>query len=510
MKQIITNFNNFIKKTIFKVQNKTNNKFNINNLFKAQKKTNNKFNISKFNKYLITFISLLFFYLFYLLIPILYDKGWVQNNIENQLLKEFKTNFSITHDISYRILPSPHFLIKDSKIFRKSGGKIAALADVKFLKVFVSQKNFFNKEKITLKNIKINEANFSLLRSDFKLLKKNSVKKFSNKKIEVNKSNIFFKNDSNETISIIKISKAFLFLDSENLLNLFNLNGKVFNVPFRLDFVKRFNPLNSKEINITIKKLKLKIFDIYNNEQDKINNGKNSISFLNFTFNTDYKIKDDIVTFSSSDSKIKNTKINYNGDLSINPFNLNLNLNIDDYDLHELLNINLILNEVIKTQLLFNENISINTTIKTNSNLNNGLFQNTKINLNIINGKINFDETKFINKKIGSLDMANSNLFYNKDRLILNTDIIINVDNANKFFSLLQTNKKYRKPIKDILINLDYDFLTNQIEFNNFKIDNKKVNNELLSILGDFKDNNINNWNKSRRILNNIFENYEG
>ena len=53
MKQIIKNFNNLIKKTIFKVQNKTNNNFKISN----------------FNKYLITFIALLFFYLFYLLIP---------------------------------------------------------------------------------------------------------------------------------------------------------------------------------------------------------------------------------------------------------------------------------------------------------------------------------------------------------------------------------------------------------------------------------------------------------
>ena len=510
MKQIITNFNNFIQKTIFKVQNKTNNKFNINNLFKVKNKTNSKFKVSKFNKYLITTISLLFIYLFYLSIPILYDKGWVQNNIENQLLKEFKTNFSITHDISYRILPSPHFIIKDSKIFRESSGKIAALADVKILKVFISQKNFFNKEKITLKYIKINKANFSLLSSDLKLLKKNSINRFSNKKIEINKSNIFFKNESNETLSIIKISKAFLILDSENLLNLFNLNGVVFNVPFDLDFVKRFNFPNSEEVNINIKKLKLKIFDIYNNEQGNINNGKNSFSFLNFKFDTDYNIKDGLVTFNSSGSKIRNTKIDYNGDLSINPFNLNLNLNIDDYDLYELLDNNLTLNELIKTELLFNENISINTTIKTNSNSNNRLFQKTKINLNIINGKINFDKTRFINKKIGSLDMENSNLSYNKDRLILNTDIIINVDNANRFFSLLQTNKRYRKPIKVILINLDYDFLTNQIEFNNFKIDNKKVNNELLNIIENLKDNNFNNWNKSRRILNSIFENYEG
>ena len=57
MKQIIKNFNNLVKKTILKVQNKTNNNFNISN----------------FSKYLITFIVIIYL-LFYLLIPLLYDK----------------------------------------------------------------------------------------------------------------------------------------------------------------------------------------------------------------------------------------------------------------------------------------------------------------------------------------------------------------------------------------------------------------------------------------------------
>ena len=131
MKQLVQNFNNLIKKTIFKVRNKTNSNFQISN----------------FNKYLTTFISLLFFYLFYLSIPALYDKIWVQNNIEKQLLKEFKIDFSISSDISYRILPAPHFLIKDSKIFKKDGNKKASLVDIKNLKVFIGQGNFFNKKK---------------------------------------------------------------------------------------------------------------------------------------------------------------------------------------------------------------------------------------------------------------------------------------------------------------------------------------------------------------------------
>ena len=129
MKQIVKNFNNLVKKTIFKVQNKT----------------NNKFKISSFNKYFITFIGLLFFYLFYLLIPLLYDKTWVQNNIESNLLNEFKINVSSSADISYHILPAPHFLIRNSKILLTDKKKQKSIADVRNLKFFLNQKNFFNK-----------------------------------------------------------------------------------------------------------------------------------------------------------------------------------------------------------------------------------------------------------------------------------------------------------------------------------------------------------------------------
>ena len=105
MKLIVKKFNNLIQKTIFKVQNKT-------TIFKHKNKIKNQFIISSFNKYLIAFISLIFFYLFYLLIPILYDKAWVQNKIESKFFNEFKINLSSSADISYRILPSPHYLIK--------------------------------------------------------------------------------------------------------------------------------------------------------------------------------------------------------------------------------------------------------------------------------------------------------------------------------------------------------------------------------------------------------------
>ena len=506
MKQLVKNFNNLIKKTIFKVQNKTNNKLL---LFKAQIKTKNKLSISKFNKYLITLISLLFFYLFYLSIPVLYDKNWVQNNIENQLLKDFKIHFSLSSDISYRILPSPHYLIKDSKILKKDD-KIESLAQIKNLKIFVSQKNFFNKEKLLLRYLKLNDATFTLSTNDLKLLRNITNNKFSNKKIKIRKSNIFFKNNSNEIISIIKISHGFLFQDEENILNLFNLKGEVFNIPFKINYNRKFNSLDSEEINIISKTLKLDIFNTHNFEKNNEAEGKNIISFSNSKLNTNYKFENDILIFDSTDARVKNSKINYNGELSMNPFDLNLNINLDIFDLRKMLDNNSILIELFKTELLINNNISMKTLITTSSNLKNKIFENAKINFNVINGKLNINKTRLINKKIGTLEFENSNLSYTNDKLILNTDIIIDIKNHNELFSLLQTNKKFRKPITNMLINLDYDFLSKAINFNNIKINNEQINNELLRIIDGFNDNELNNWNKSKRLLNIFFENYEG
>jgi hypothetical protein len=494
MKHFIKNFNNLIKKTIFKVQNKTNNKFTVSN----------------FNKYLIVLISSLFIYLFYLLLPILYDKTWLQSNIENQLLKEFKINFSTSSNISYRILPSPHFLIKDSKIFKKEDEKITALSEIKNLKVFIHQTNFFDKEKMKLKEIKINNANFSLSKNDFKLLSNVSNRQFSNKKIKINNSNIFFKDNLNETIAIVKVDKAFLFFENKQLLNLFKLKAEVFNIPFIFNLKNKTDSSNNKEININARTLKLKIFNQSNKKNKSLISGKNIISFLNSTINTKYNIEENLIIFESEDSRLNKSKINYSGKFSINPFDLNLSIDLGNHKISKILEINAVLIELVKTELLFNNSISINTSIIAYSTAKDEFFQNAKIYFNIINGKINFDKTRLINKKIGSVELNDSSLFYENDKLTLNTNIIADIKSSKELFSFLQTNKKSRKKLRKILINLDYDFLSNQIKFNNIKIDNNDVSNELLRIVEGFNDNNLNNLNKSRRLLNKFFDAYEG
>ena len=493
MKQIIKKFNNLVKRTIFNVRNKTNNNFHISN----------------FNKFLITFIASLFIYLFYLLTPLLYDKKWVQTNIESKVLDEFKLDISTSADILYRILPAPHFLIKDSKILLKEGKKKKSIAEVKNFRVFLSKRNLFDKKKMNIKKLVISDANFTLLSQDLKLLNELKSKKFSNKKIEIKKSNIFLNNNLREIISIIKVDQANLLFDNKKISNFLNFKGSVFNIPFSFNFISNHDNNKFEKINFNSKALKLNISNTLTKEK-KITLGKNNILFSRSKINTKYNINENLIIFKSDNSRIDGSQLKYTGELSTKPFDLALKIYLDDYKISNLLNINPILIEFIKSGLLFNENISIDMSVNINSNEKKEIFQNVKINFNIVNGKLNFDNTTFINNKIGLLKLNSSNLFFQNDNLILNTDILFEIKNSNNLFSYLNTNKKLRKKIKNILINLDYNFLNNKIKFNEVKINNDDVSHQILNVFNEFSDNKTNNIVKSRGLINKLLSIYEG
>tara|TARA_B100000787_G_C16081271_1_gene244567 strand:- start:96 stop:722 length:627 start_codon:yes stop_codon:yes gene_type:complete len=208
---------------------------------------------------------------------------------------------------------------------------------------------------------------------------------------------------------------------------------------------------------------------------------------------------------------MKNYNVIYNGKMSLKPFDFKLDVEIKKNNLLKLLNIDSNIIEFIKTKILFNENISASISIKAISQNSTKIFNSVMIYFNIINGKINIDQTILIDEKIGLLKINNSNLFYKNDKLILNTDVVINIKDSNNLFSYLQTPKKHRKPLKNILVNLDYDFSINQIKFNTIKIDNVKTNNEMIKIIEDFNNLNKNiNLYKNRLFLNKLLSVYDG
>ena len=511
MENIKKRFNSFIKyfkflirKTLLKHRNKTNNVFI--NKFKFR-----KFKISNFNLYLISLIGLLFIYLFYLSIPAFYNKTWVQNTIENKLYENFKINFSISSEITYEILPAPHFSVKNAKILNNNNEIPKQISEIKDLKVFISQKKFFNKEKLKINNLLINKANFSVQPSDFSFFNDFIKKKFSNKEIKIKNSNIFFKNEKNETVSITQISRLFLFYDDLELLNKITLKGEIFKIPFILKFHRN---LLDKQNNMMINSKKLKIkFNNKNNNNNKIIIGLNDLSIFNMKLITQYEIEDNNLSFQSLKSQLSNNKLEYSGKVNFYPFDLLLSINLQKINLKKLFNNNSILFELFKSGKLFHNNLSSNVSLKTPNITNSKLLKDLDINFNIENGKINLDKSNILIDKIGLLTLSQSKLILKDNNLLFNGDFNLSIKNSNSFFSFFQTFKDIRKPIKNISFNLDVNFLTNKLRINNFKIDNVNSSNEMKRVLNDFnnsKNQKIYNMIVFKSLVNKIFTAYAG
>ena len=65
------------------------------------------------------------------------------------------------------------------------------------------------------------------------------------------------------------------------LLNLINLNGKVFKIPFELNYTNDINNSNDKKLNINAKNIKLSIFNELKNKSKDLIEGINIFSILN-------------------------------------------------------------------------------------------------------------------------------------------------------------------------------------------------------------------------------------
>ncbi|MDA9861773.1 hypothetical protein N9C51_05495, partial [Candidatus Pelagibacter sp.] len=236
----------------------------------------------------------------------------------------------------------------------------------------------------------------------------------------------------------------------------------------------------------------------------------NNISILNSSINTKYNIKDQIVIFQSDGSRFYNSKIDYNGQLAINPFDLNLKINLYEYKISNLFTPNSIFNEFIKSGLLFNENISVHTLVNIESTKKDEIFNEAKLELTVLNGKISFDKSVFINNDIGLIEIFNSDLFLKNDKLILTSNLSIDIKNINRLYSFLNTSKNSRKDIKNIKLNIIYDFLSNQIELKNIKINDNDVSSQFNNVAEGFIDINSNNLTKSRKLLNELINLYAG
>ena len=417
------------------------------------KKINLKFDINI--KLVFFFISFIFFiYLLYLSIPSLYDTGRVQKDISEKLDKDFNLKFSLSTDISYRILPKPHFVIKDCELIQLKSNISNRVAEIQDLKIFIKQSNFFDK-KIYIKNLRITKANFFLNKPNINFIKNFLDNKFSIHEIKITKSKIFFKDKNDELIFIYSIKDFKSKYQKDNNKNVLTMDGEIFNINNKINWNKDFDT-KKKITKISAKK----IFLNFKNEAQLKNDEyeySNILEIQSNRFKTNYKYNKNNITFFSKKSLIKNTLIDYEGSIDLNPFNFFIDINSKKINLNYFFKNLDLLHEILVSKILFKKNLFGKINLKSDNITKSKIFDNASINIDFQGGTINLDNTIFTSNNLGVLKIINSKFFINNDNLLFDGVSKLNIKNLNYFYKIFLTPKKHRIDLDSI----DFHFEVN-------------------------------------------------
>ena len=85
------------------------------------------------------------------------------------------------------------------------------IAQVKKLKIYLKQKNFFKKQKLKIKSIEFFDTNFFIGKSDINFLKKFLNNGFYNRSLVIKRANLFFQDKDKNTISFSNLKKINMY-----------------------------------------------------------------------------------------------------------------------------------------------------------------------------------------------------------------------------------------------------------------------------------------------------------
>ena len=461
--------NNFVKffKNIYQSINRLLelylNKLNLNNLL----------NILRSNKVLVTFVAIIILFLSYLSIPHVYNKFEVRKELENQLLNKFGLNFNFPTNFKYNFYPRPHFIIENSSILKKKFN----ISDVKKLSIFVSLNSLFSLKNITIKDVILENTNFNLnnKNSDFflKLLDNDYLKS----RFIIKDSNVFFRNNEEEILFVNKIIQMKYYYDIPELKNLATSENQLFNIPYYLTFNKDKKKIFSK---INFKFLKLQIeneIDYY----DKKKTGLINIIYAKNKSMATYELNKNIFVFNYFD-KLNNPTFFYDGKINFNPFFFNINGKTNKLDLSSIFDPNLFVVQLIKTEIFNHESINFDLIIDANQIKQFQSFVDLNVNSKIQEGLIDFNKTKFSWKNYADFEVMDSLLYVNKNQLLLDGKLYVDIKDNNQIYKYLQISKNYRPNLEKLEFDFNYNFDQKVINFTSIKIDDE-ISDKVYGVL---------------------------
>uniref|UniRef100_UPI003F83B336 hypothetical protein n=1 Tax=Candidatus Pelagibacter sp. TaxID=2024849 RepID=UPI003F83B336 len=331
---------------------------------------------------------------------------------------------------------------------------------------------------------------------------------FNDFKFEILKSNVFYRSLENEVLFINNIKNAKYYFDPKEIKNMLYANNEIFNLPYS---IKVFHDKIEKVINskINIESLRLEI-DNQTSYDDTNYLGFSEINLINTKSLFEYQLKDNLFEFKFFD-KLQSPEFSYMGKFNLNPFYSSITGDTNKLNFSPLFSSNAIIKELLKIEILNNKNIDFYLIISGNSIKQFDDFKNVLIKSKIQEGLVDIDQSKMTWKNNIDFEFLDSLIFVKEGKLILDSNVEINISNTDELYKFLLTPKNFRKKISKVNVNFTYLFDEKIIKIKNIKIDGKSLEKSKYSFDNIvLKENNLQNKIYLKNLLNEVIKNYVG
>ena len=457
-----------------------------------------KFKFDKNNRVFLGLVAVVFLTLVYFLIPAAYNKNLVQAEIENQIFQKYQISVKFNNKISYKLFPKPNFSSKNLSILNDK----KEIASVKNFKIFISVRNFFKINQVQTKDLILDKTDFNIKKNDLNFFINLMKIEPNRNKVIIKDSNIFFRNQKNEVLFINQIINSSFYYDFKNLKNALSSKNKIFNVPYK--FTTQNDKLNEIfQFKFDSNKLVLKIQN-ETNYSKKNNDGDLKVTFKNRNNLFSYKIRENSLNFY-----LKDSNKTYDGLIEFKPFFLESNLNYKVLKVGDFVNPLLI--QIFKSQILNNENLDAKINFNVKNIYDFDRFSDLSLKLRIEQGKMTFSNSQVNWKDNISLSFEDAILDFENEKINLNGKIVVNIKDKNDFYRSFQINKDFRKDLKKIEFDFNYDFNENKVYFDNLRLDNK-TNENLDKFISKFNssDEKFFNTITFKSFVKKVFDAYFG
>ena len=427
-------------------------------------------------------IIVVFTIIIFLSLPVFFNYKSIQNEIENKFFSDFKINLKILDNISFRVLPRPHLLIKKANLDFNIEDEKSAIAKVQNLKLFIPSNKIYSKKNIIITDIMFQNINLNLKISDIKDIRNHLYYKI-NKPINISNIKIFLNDSKNNVILIAPIKKVNYQINENFSAKELQLKGTIFDIEFKSSWKKNYNEPKSSLNEIRLKNPNIYIKNIFKYENKKEFKGNSSIDFLNENISFNYNYKDSTIKINSPKKKNKQ-KIKFSSIVELNPFYFDGEIIfeekkisfITDYILNSILNID--------KKLLENLNGELKLSL---SNLDSKILSNGKISLLINEGQIKALKSFFEMDKIGIIK-SSYNYMIKEGELFFETKNVLSINDHKELAKKFQLNLKKVKNIDKVYFDFVRNIDTGDMFLLNIFINDKNSQNLLEEII---KTNNM-------------------